>query len=160
MKLYSLEKLNTELTNELKDLTETKFRKPQGTVILLKYVVPKKYEMRMDLVSNELYDTPEYMDLLLFVNDIVNPFSLLEGSTLLYPSQNDIVKYQYVSNDPEQVQKTFLNNSKTKRNDRSREKYLNENVKPSLPPTVTDRATEQVQIEGDTIIIGKGLFNT
>ena len=156
MKLKSITNLNE--IDGFFDLTETKFIFPKNPIRYNEYVIQQHEEMRMDNISNMLYSTPDYMDLLLFINDIINPFSLREGQVIYYPIKDDLVKFEYVSEDPTEIQKTFINKSKTKRNDKNRE---NSNDKEkSLPPTVNERKIEQVKVIGKNIVIGKGIFNS
>lgn len=48
------------------------------------YVVPREYEMRMDLISNHLYDSMEYVEELMKLNNIINPFAIKEGTLINY----------------------------------------------------------------------------
>lgn len=48
--------------------------------------------MRMDNLSNALYSTEDYTEMLLKYNDIQNPFSVDESSTFIVPSIVDITK--------------------------------------------------------------------
>ena len=62
----------------------------QKNIVLVKniitsiYVVPREYEMRLDRVSEHIYGTPDFMEELMVLNDIINPYSIKEGQYIYF----------------------------------------------------------------------------
>ena len=48
------------------------------------YRVPREYEMRMDLISMKLYETEDYVEELMKLNNIIHPFAIKEGDIINY----------------------------------------------------------------------------
>ena len=129
----------------------------ENEIVIFNYVVPESFEMRIDLIANDIYDDVNKSDFLLFFNDIINPLNIKEGDTLRYVSEELVGRYEVEDNNEEEIQEIFLNEDKSKRKDPNRRKFLEE--KRALPPTVNQRSFDQVRIEGDNIIIGNDIFN-
>lgn len=94
--------------DEIVDLTESIFgtQKGRGLVYSL-YKVPKTMEMRIDLISNALYGSSDYAEMVLKYSDIPNPFAIQEGDLVIIPSM------QTVYND---VETTILENTSSSAN--------------------------------------------
>lgn len=158
MKIRSLEELERVSTNDnMFNLLQTSF-KDYGPFAFNTYIVPRSYEMRIDLICDDIYNSVEYVDFLLWFNDIINPFNISEGTELLFVNIDIIPNFFAEKENNQKVQDVFLNKKKTKRRDKNRDKFIKE--KKSLPPTVNDSPTEQVKIEGESVIIGGDIFNT
>jgi hypothetical protein len=101
MDIYSLS--NTQLKdNKLYDLIypmliDLDFSK----VILDKYVVYEEREMRMDLVCLDIYSSMQYMDELMHLNGIIDPYSIKIGDIIYYPSVSILTKLRnsYIDDD-------------------------------------------------------------
>lgn len=57
------------------------------------FITTKDYVARPDLVSQFLYNTPGYTDIICKLNNIQNPFELNEGQILVCPEGTDISKF-------------------------------------------------------------------
>jgi hypothetical protein len=54
------------------------------------YVVPIEKEGRLDLISKDIYDSTNYVEELMKINNILNEFSIKAYSTILYVSYQDL----------------------------------------------------------------------
>lgn len=157
MTIKSLQDLE-KLPNNLFNLFQTAFQ-DYGPFTYNTFIVPKEFEMRIDLVCNDIYDTTEYVDFLLWFNDIINPFSIKQGMEIIFVSTDVIDKFYAKKENNQEVQDVLLNKNKTKRKDKNRDKFIEEKRR-ALPPTVNESPNQQVKVEGDSIIIGGDIFNT
>ena len=48
------------------------------------YIVPREFEMRLDRISDYLYGSPNYVEELMVINDILNPYSVKEGQYIYF----------------------------------------------------------------------------
>lgn len=60
--------------------------------------VPKGYDMRLDLIANDINNNTATMDFVMYVNHIFNPFAITEGDVLIIPIYNESL---YL--DPEEI---------------------------------------------------------
>lgn len=85
------------------------------------YVVQREDQMRPDLISKKLFGSPDYVEELMVMNNIYNPFSIKEGDSILYCDSADF-PYLYVdptTNNASVVQ-TLVDPSKSTRKDPAR----------------------------------------
>lgn len=159
MKIESLTDLERVSDNyNLYNLSGATYRSFNGNYYYNEYIVPEHFEMRMDLICNDIYKSTDYVDFLLWFNDIINPFNIRKETVLYYVLPDLIPRFLAPKENETEVQQVFLNKSKVTRRDKNRDKYKQE-VRAKLPPTMTDRKNEQVKVEGDSIIIGGDIFN-
>ena len=152
MKLYDIDKLITDdKQGGLYNLFDPTF-KMNKDYPLSTYVVPQEHEMRIDLISNELYGSVDYSDFLLSLNDIDNPLNVKYNDELKYVDFEAISEYRVKVIDQKDSRAKLLNSNKTTRKDSARQKYVEE--KNSLPPTIKDTPTPAVQIIDNQIVIG------
>lgn len=116
------------------------------------YVLGREDEMRIDLVTNQIYDTVEYVDFLCSLNDIDNPLNILEGDVLFYSAVGTIDSFRNRASEVADVRNQLINPNKSTKIDPNRKKYIEENY--SLPPTILPSPKPAVRIEGNDIIIG------
>ena len=119
---------------------------------LTKYIVQKEDEMRIDLISNNIYGTADQADFLLDINDIDNPLNIMAGDELIYPDYNVISDYRVKVIDNTDVRAKLLNANKSKRIDNNRQNYIDQSY--SLPPTFQDVPKSSVTIQNNQIVIG------
>lgn len=146
---------NLSIIDDLYDLTESTFA--TQNVPLYPYIVQQGEEMRIDLVSDSIFNTLEYADILLNINNIDNPLNIKEGSIIYYSDTNvmEALRTSQPTSDT-LVTSKLSNTNKSTRVDRNRKDYIEKNY--SLSPNILDTPTDQVRISGDNLIIGKGLF--
>lgn len=155
MDLHNLNVLKRNSNTGLYDLNKTTY-KYVPNIATYTYIVEKHEEMRIDLVSNSIYQTTQYVDFLLDYNNIDNPLNIKEGDEIKYVDAQFIVQFQVSDDSAVEVRNKLLNPNKGKRVDTNRINYIEQSF--SLPPTINDEPVDQVKIEGDNIIIGDGLF--
>jgi hypothetical protein len=156
MRIYDIDKLIKFEDDMFYDVSKLTFQET-GEVGYLEYKIQKGEEMRIDLVCKSIYNNVDYVDILLSVNRITNPLNIKEGVVILYPPLKEITNLRYVEEDEVIVQEQLANPNKATKADPNRKKYVEENY--SLPPTVLNTPTNPIQIDGDNIKVGKGLFN-
>jgi hypothetical protein len=122
----------TPRSAELYDLFEVRYRFPNDFFLrdLKIYKVQKGEQMRMDLVSLSIYNNPEYVDFICFINGISNPLNVKEGQLLVYLGEEQIDDFKL----------------------KSRQEYLDNNL--SLPPNLLENPADQVQVRGNVIRLG------
>jgi hypothetical protein len=105
------------------------------------YIVPPENVGRLDKISVALYGTNEYVDELMKINNIINPYSINEKDELLYPEFNDIVVIHLpIENEIESINK--INNPKNTRKDSNRKNA-------TVPVVVKDKNAKQVEWNKD-----------
>jgi hypothetical protein len=122
-----------------------------GTQNFGQYIVQPHEEGRIDLVIDSIYgdyDGKSYedIDVLLYLNNIDNPLSILSGMAIVYPSKDDIDDYRYSKSD----EITEIRPSKASRFN----KTSNSDPNRSYPPTSNPTPKPPVTVENGKIIIG------
>jgi len=104
-------------------------------VITESIVVEEREEARMDLISLKLYGSTEYIEELMMINNILNPFSIEVGATIKYVPTHVLEYYQDTSEPIIKTDKKKKTNNKSTRKDLKR------------PPTLRPDNFEQVLID-------------
>jgi hypothetical protein len=108
------------------------------TVQKYSYIVPLEYEGRMDRISEELYGDNKYVDELLKINNIINPFSIKAGDSILYiPIEELYSLYNDEEDNKEGVDILNINNAKNTRKDENRKSDV-------VSPIVKDKKNKQI----------------
>ena len=155
MELYDINKLvKNDGSGDFYDLFEIFFQKDESTNFKL-YTVQRGEEMRMDLVSNSIYNDTQYVDFLCNLNEITNPLNIKLGDTMLYVDRDFIERFR-VKPKTQTAQQVIAKSNRGTLQDKSRQDYVENNF--SLPPNVLERPSEQVLIKGSVIKLGNGLF--
>lgn len=135
------------------DLTELKFRSIPNPKIY-EYIVTEEDEMRIDLISNNLYGNSNQLDFLLWFNNIKNPFNIKRGTSIFFVDNDKISEFYTEDEDRgDGVAEDFLNAAKKTVTDKKRQKFLEEDRNVTLPPTVNERPIDPIKIENGRIII-------
>ena len=120
-----------------------------NNVELIPYVVPREYEMRLDRISEFIYGTSQYVEELMVMNDILNPYSIKEGQIIYYCDVNLLSNF-YTSDkltDQNEIKRQELMNS----SQNNRSKFtLGDNQK--LPPNIKPSNLEQIKISKDNTV--------
>jgi len=109
------------------------------------YVVPREHEMRLDKISNFIYGSPNYVEELMILNDIINPYSVKEGQSIWFCSIDNFQNL-YVNDEMltyEEKRKSLINSSQPNRD----KKNLSDNQ--NLPPTVKPSGLQQIKVSKD-----------
>jgi len=114
------------------------------------YVVPREFEMRLDRISDYIYGSPDYVEELMVLNDIINPYSVKEGQYINYCSLENL-NLLYVKDDmseeKELTKQKIIDSSQP-----NREKEKRENDK-NLPITIRPSNLEQIRVNDNTVQI-------
>ena len=115
-------------------------------IVLIPYVVPREFEMRLDRISNYIFSSPDYVEELMVINDIINPYSVKEGQ-VLYNCTIDSAAYLYTKdellNNTEDQRQSLINSSQPNR----QKQNLNSNQ--NLPVTVKSSNLQQIKVTND-----------
>jgi hypothetical protein len=118
-------------------------------LLVYPYIIPREFEMRLDRISNDIYGSPDFVEELMILNDIISPYSVQEGQ-IIYFCNSDMLDTLYTTDDTEQNTETnrqiLINSSQTNRN---KQNLTND---ASLPPTVKPQNLQQVKISKDNNI--------
>jgi hypothetical protein len=115
---------------------------PKQNITLYSYVVQREYEMRLDKISNFLYGSPDYVEELMVINNIINPYSVKEGQYLYYCSFDNLQSFYTIDNMVEDTtsKEILTNSSKTNKKQENSDK---------LPLTIKPDNLKQITITED-----------
>lgn len=138
MIIYTLEILKRNISGFYDLFQKTIRSSPEISVI--PFVVTEEFNGRLDLISKFLYGTPNYIEELMVLNNIINPYSIKSGNIIYVVENSDEFKYLYDSDKQENNQKDKIlnmNKSKIKSKDNNRLNY---------PPTIKPDNLKQLNI--------------
>ena len=156
MELYDLSILKI-------DINQTDVNIPTGLYDLLeptftlkdisrsKITVTKEQEMRIDIISNDIYQSVNYADLLLDINGIDNPLNIKAGDIIEYIPLDQLTNYRVSPNTTAENRRTLLSPNKSSAKDTTRQQYVEDNYQ--LPPTFLENTGSPVSTSGTKVII-------
>lgn len=155
MDIFDITILKTD-DNQLSDTKQSMYNLIEPTFTtkdLVKFttIVTREQEMRIDLVSYALYQSVNYVDLLLNINDIDNPLNIKEGDTLLYPPLEHLQYYRITPDTTTVNRRRLLSPNKSSKKDPNRQQYIENNYQ--LPPTFLDTPSNPVSTSAGKITI-------
>lgn len=112
---------------------------------LMVYIVPKEYEMRLDRISEHLYGTDNYVEELMVLNDIINPYSIKEGQHIYFCNVN-LLANLYTKDDmtnTNEIKRQELINSTQKVQD------ITVSTDKNLPPNIKPSSLNQIKVTDD-----------
>ena len=155
MELYDIDNLvKNDGSGSFYDLFEIFFKTDNDANFKL-YTVQRGEEMRMDLVSQSIYNDIQYVDFLCNLNRILNPLNIKIGDGIFYVDRDAIEGFR-VKPVKQTAQQVIAKSNRGTQQDKSRQDYVENNF--SLPPNVLERPADQVLIKGSVIRLGNGLF--
>lgn len=108
------------------------------------YIVPREFEMRLDKICKYLYGTDSYVEELMLMNDILNPYSIKEGQIIYYYEDINNMEALYVRDDMIDnnlnSRLSLINSSQTGKN---KSNILDDK---NLPPTIKPSNLKQIKI--------------
>ena len=113
------------------------------------YIVPREFEMRLDRISDYLYGSPNYVEELMVINDILNPYSVKEGQYIyfcditLFPM---LYTQDEMLDDKELQRLTLINAAQPNRN------KTNFDSNQNLPTNIMSSNTQQIKINKDNSV--------
>ena len=129
-----------------------------SNLALDEYIVQEHEEMRFDLIIESIYETNlyyEYLDVILYINNIDNPLNVQSGQKILYPPKDDLDSYRMV------IQKTEIlgdnnknmngNHTKVNRVDQNRADFISNNY--TLNPVQYVDNQSSVKLVNNSVII-------
>lgn len=146
MKIYSFDKykLDREPVTQLFDLFRKNIVNTYG-IKLSYYIVPREYEMRLDRISEFLYGSSEYVEELMVLNNIMNPYSVKQGQYIYHCDLSDLAKLYTKDN--------LADNEKTKKSiESTKNKKTSSRYNENLPLTVKPGNLEQIKVSDDFTI--------
>ena len=113
------------------------------------YIVPREFEMRLDRISNQIYGMPDYVEELMVINDILNPYSVKEGQ-YIYFCDITLFPMLYTQDemlDVKELQRlTLINAAQPNRN------KTNFDSNQNLPTNIMSSNTQQIKINKDNSV--------
>jgi hypothetical protein len=157
MEIYDINKL--KFRDGFADLTESTFiynTEIINSTSTIGYIVQRGEEMRVDLISDSIYNNVDNVDILCNYNNIDNPLNFKEGEFIEFPIESSISELRYTDTDLQEDELISQSPSKTTRKDPTRKDYISNNQ--SLPPTQLDKRISPLNTNGNQLSIGDGLF--
>lgn len=114
------------------------------------YIVPREYEMRLDRISNHIYGSPDYMEELMVLNDILNPYSVKEGQYIFYCNFESLGLLYTNDNMSDEIEKNRQSLIKSSQPNRDRQKLSNSDK--NLPPTIKPSNLNQIKVNKDNSV--------
>jgi len=108
------------------------------------YLVSEAEEMRIDLICLNIYGHTGYIDEILTLNNIINPWSIKSGSIIYYVDEEQILLMQ---TKPKADEQTILNNLVNPNKDTKKDP--NRQTGENLTPTIKPAGLKDVEINYD-----------
>ncbi len=106
------------------------------------YVVSKEDAMRIDLICFNIYNNFNYIDELLSMNNILNPWSIVEGQIIRFLDEDSLATLQLQAKaDDQQVVQSLVNPNKDTQKDPNRDTGT------GLPPTIRPAGLKEVTVD-------------
>jgi hypothetical protein len=159
--IKSLESLSRDENQEdFYDLFVQHYSALGDNVQLRFYIVDRSREMRLDLVCTDLYGDLSNLQMLMFINNIDNPFGVQESDIIFWVEGKDLSKVQTL--DPKIIEDgrdNLINAFKASLSDPARSAYLQNRGADQLPPNVLPTNAPKIQVDNNSIVIGGNLFS-
>ena len=99
---------------------------------MCEYTVKREEEMRIDKISSKIYQSDQYTEELMTLNNIIDPWSIKEGDTIMFCKLSDITILYSEDDDYYKDIEKLVDSSQGKNTklDPSRRNNLNPVVKP------------------------------
>lgn len=121
MLIYSFEKLNIG-NDGFYDLFQ-KTMVNDNNIFYNYFFVTNEYEGRLDLISKQLYGSTDYIEELMTINNIINPWSIKSGDIIYYANSSTDYSIIYQNDEPINDQKDkilLMNKNKSTKKDINR----------------------------------------
>jgi hypothetical protein len=152
------EKPIIEKNNEkIVDLTFQNYVPKKKKSIARVYTLTEEYDARPDKLSETVYNSSTFADLVLKTSDISNPFSLSSGDIIIVYELVDSLQDFNISEEIEKNKEDIIRNQyidETKKTKLDEKINVFRNEKPKLPPNITKSDTEDIVIKNGKVILG------
>jgi hypothetical protein len=95
MYIYSLENTKISIDSNFFDLFYPMLSDNYDLLSFGEYKVESSREMRMDLISMDIYGDTKHVDELLYLNGIVDPYSVKMNDIIYYANNINIIRTSY-----------------------------------------------------------------
>lgn len=130
-KLYNIFQKNIQYSTEIQ---------------LFTYLVPREYEMRLDLISKRIYGSSNYVEELMVINNIINPYSVKENQEIYYCDRNSL-NALYVKDDLEDTDDIREKIIKASQSNNKSSNNKNNETQNKIPTTLKPKNIKQVTID-------------
>lgn len=150
----------------IRDLTQSIFNFSSNNYVSFQaYRVPTEYAMRVDLISQSVYNNTLPSEFILKYNGISNPLSIAPGDIILIPDLNsakeNIVKQGDKADSPEnkiRMSYKYLDPTKAPSKDKNAIAFSDRNLKDGLlPPNIAPEGTKQIVHRNGRVYFGEGV---
>jgi hypothetical protein len=131
-------------------------------LILEEYIVKEHEEMRFDLIIESMYETKlyyEYLDIILYINNIDNPLNVMSGQKILYPPKESLDSYRITIEDTEILGENKSingNHSKVNRVDKNRADFINSNYTLNPVQSIDNKTSVDLindRVDGASVVV-------
>lgn len=131
------------------------------SVALYPFILKRQHEMRIDLVSFDMYGSTDYVDAIMDLNGLVNPFAVKEGQMLFYTRAENIKTLRTERTQLDALRDALIDRSKKHKTDAARQDYRSrqsqvEQDKRALPPTVRKEGADTSTYDNGFIRLNPG----
>ncbi len=154
---------------EIKDLTQTMFDLNDGTYVSYSiFKVSKEYVMRPDLISQAVYGSSQYAEIILKYNGISNPLTIEPDQIISIPNldslENKFNNYTITTDAAEKLRKSYKYIDPTKAPTSSPEILNFENredeFKNAVPPNFAIEGEEAITYRNGRVYFGENVANS
>jgi hypothetical protein len=133
---------------DLFNLFQKNLKLNDNIILINSYVVPREFEMRLDKISNFLYGSPDYVEELMIMNNLTNPYSVIEGQYIYYCNYESLELFYTTDSDLLTTERTNLiaSSQTNNKNKSTNDKNLPVTVKPSNLNQITITKDNKVKI--------------
>lgn len=139
MNIYSFDISSLKLKDKLFNIFQKNIEY-STEIELYRYIVPREYEMRLDLISKRIYGSSNYVEELMVINNIINPYSVKENQEIYYCTLNNL-NYLYVKDnlaDTDDLRQDIIKSAQPSKNKQNQDK---------IPTTLKPKNIKQVTID-------------
>lgn len=110
-------------------------------------VVNEGEECRLDLFCNRIYGTSLYVEELMMINNIINPFSISVGDTLYYVDLTSLRYFNKVDDDSATITNKINVSSKSTRVDPTRQTGVPPTIRPvDFKQIIVDKNSQTIKL--------------
>jgi len=150
MKIHDLEALKRDTgQQELYNLFDKTYASA-GLGTDLHVVMPDE-EMRIDLICYRIYSSTDHVDLILNMNNILNPLSIMAGDVLTYPTETNLQQYKVTPPVAPEARGSLLTPQRANIKDPRRQDFIENNYQ--LAPTMLPSPVSPVVVGRNEVFI-------
>jgi hypothetical protein len=154
MNFYDIDKLKRDENQDyLYNLFTRTFQYQKFDFGNTSVVVNDNQTMRLDVISQNVYSTDDYLDILCSLNGIDNPLNIMEGDVLICPVSDAITSYRLDEVGKSTTPIEINSAEKSSYVDENRKKFVSQNY--NITPTSVTEPQDPVKFIEDKIVISK-----